>query len=324
MRIAIAASIATDQLMSFDGKFTENLVADQLDQVSLSFLVDELEVRHGGVAANICFSMGQLGLRPILVGAVGADFDDYRAWLERHGVDTTSVYVSTKYHTARFIVTTDRDLNQIASFYTGAMQEARHIALGPIAKRVGGLDLVLIGADDPQGMLLHSEECRERGIQFAADPSQQLALMEGADLQKLVEGAAYLFTNEYEAGLLEQKTGWGEEEILDRVGLRVTTLGAKGVRIDRKGEPALQVPGAAVLNEIGDPTGTGDAFRAGFLAGLTWELPLERCAQLGNVAAVHVLETAAPQVHQLTKEAVLDRLARSYGDGAAAEVEPHL
>lgn len=324
MRIAVAASIATDHLMTFDGRFAEQLIADQLEQVSLSFLVDELDVRHGGVAANICFSLGQLGLRPILVGGVGKDFDDYRAWLERHGVDTSSVRVSTSRHTARFVATTDRDLNQIASFYPGAMSEAREISLAPIAERLGGLDMVLVGADDPQAMLRHSDEARRMGVPFVADPSQQLALMEGPDIRKLIEGATYLFTNEYEAALCQQKTGWSEEEILDQVQVRVTTLGGKGVRIDRKGEPSLQIDSAAVLNEKGDPTGVGDAFRAGFLAGLSWDLSWERCAQLGNAAAVHVLETPAPQVHQLTKETLLHRLSVSYGDTAAREIEPHL
>ena len=137
--------------MTFPGRFSDSLVADKLDKVSLSFLVDELEIRRGGVAANIAFGMGCLGLRPMLVGAVGADFADYRSWLERHGVDTASVHVSDVRHTARFVCTTDADQNQIASFYPGAMSEAREIELEPVADRVGGLDLVLIGPERPGG-----------------------------------------------------------------------------------------------------------------------------------------------------------------------------
>jgi adenosine kinase len=323
VRIAVTGSIATDHLMTFEGRFAEQLIADQLEQVSLSFLVDELEVRRGGVAANICFGMGRLGLTPLLVGAVGADFDDYRSWLERHGVDTSAVHVSDLRHTARFVCTTDRDHNQIASFYAGAMAEARMIELGPIAERVGGLDLVLVGADDPEGMLRHSDECRTRGYAFAADPSQQLARMEGPEVRRLIEGAAYLFTNEYEKALAEQKTGWSEEDVLDRVGIRVTTLGAKGVRVDRKGEPPLHVPAAAVGAKV-DPTGVGDAFRAGFLAGIAWGLGLERAAQVGNATAVHVLEVNGPQEYTLTRESLLEKIAVSYGDGAAAEVGGHL
>ena len=160
MRIAVTGSIATDHLMTFPGRFADQLVADQLHTVSLSFLVDNLDVRRGGVGANIAFGMGQLGTAPILVGAAGFDFDEYRAWLDRHGVDTASVRISETLHTARFVCTTDADHNQIGSFYTGAMSEARLIELKTVADRVGGLDLVLIGADDPEAMLRHTEECR--------------------------------------------------------------------------------------------------------------------------------------------------------------------
>ncbi|GAB3205555.1 carbohydrate kinase family protein [Marinactinospora thermotolerans] len=323
MRIAITGSIATDHLMTFEGRFAEQLIADQLEQVSLSFLVDELEVRRGGVAANISFGMGCLGLTPFLVGSVGTDFADYRSWLERHGVDTSAVHVSELRHTARFVCTTDRDHNQIASFYAGAMSEARLIELTPLAERVGGLDLVLIGADDPEAMTRHSDECRERGIPFAADPSQQLARMEGPEVRGLIEGARFLFTNEYEKALAEQKTGWSDEEILDRVDVRVTTLGGKGVRIDRKGEPSLHVAAASVTTKV-DPTGVGDAFRAGFLSALSWGLSLERCAQVGNAVAVHALEVNGPQEYTLTAESLTERIALSYGDEAAHEVEIHL
>ncbi|MDA8368512.1 MAG: carbohydrate kinase family protein [Nocardiopsaceae bacterium] len=323
MRIAVTGSIATDHLMSFEGRFSEQLIADQLEQVSLSFLVDELEVRRGGVAPNICFGMGLLGLRPLLVGAAGADFDEYRAWLERHGVDTSGVHISKLRHTARFVCTTDRDHNQIASFYAGAMTEARTIELGPLTDGGKALDLVLIGANDPEAMVRHSEECRERGLPFAADPSQQLALMEGPQVRRLIEEATYLFTNEYEKALCEQKTGWSEDEILDRVGMRVTTLGAKGVRIDRKGEPSLHVPAAQVSAKV-DPTGVGDAFRAGFLAGVSWGLPLERAAQVGNATAVHPLAVSGPQEYELTGQTLLEKITVSYGEESAAEVKERM
>jgi adenosine kinase len=321
VRIAVAGSIATDHLMSFPGRFADQLIPDQLHTVSLSFLVDELEIRRGGVAANICFGMGVLGQQPILVGAVGDDFADYRSWLERHGVDTSSVHVSDLHHTARFLCTTDQDHNQIASFYAGAMSDARLIELQPIAERVGGIDLVLIGADDPQAMLRHTEECRARGIPFAADPSQQLARMD--DVRELIDGAAYLFTNEYEASLCEQKTGWSGEEILSRVGVRVTTLGPKGVRIDRAGEPSLHVDAAPEVRKV-EPTGVGDAFRAGFLTALSWGLSLERAAQTGNLLAAHVLEVAGPQEYTLHGERFVERFAEAYGKDAAQEIAAHL
>ena len=323
MRIAVTGSIATDHLMTFPGRFADQLVAEQLHTVSLSFLVDALDVRRGGVGANICFGMGQLGTSPVLVGAAGNDFREYRAWLERHGVDTASVRISEVLHTARFICTTDSDHNQIGSFYTGAMSEARLIELQAVADRVGGLDLVSIGADDPEAMIRHTEECRSRRIPFAADFSQQIARMDGDDIRVLLDGAAYLFHNEYEKGLIEAKTGWTGEEILDRVGARVTTLGAQGVRIDRKGEAPIEV-GCAEEQAKVDPTGVGDAFRAGFLSGLAWGVSLERAAQVGCMLATLVIETLGTQEYELRRGHFMQRFSKAYGDTAATEVQSYL
>jgi adenosine kinase len=289
--------------------------------------VDQLEIRRGGVAPNICFGMGRLGLRPILVGAAGEDFAEYRSWLDRHNVDCESVRISELLHTARFVCTTDADHNQIASFYTGAMSEARLIELQPTAERVGGLDLVLIGADDPEAMLRHTDECRDRGIPFAADPSQQTARMDGDDLRKLIDGAAYLFSNEYEAALIEQKTGWDAAEIQSRVGVRITTRGAEGVRITRtSADGTLDVLEVAPPKEEAkvDPTGVGDGFRVGFIAGLSWGAEMELAAQVGCMLATLVIETVGPQEYDLTRSHFLDRLAVAYGDAASAEVATHL
>jgi adenosine kinase len=323
VRIAVTGSIATDHLMTFEGRFTDSLVVDQLDKISLSFLVEDLDVRRGGIAANIAFGMGCLGLDPVLVGAVGQDFADYRSWLERHRVDTASVHVSELRHTARFVCTTDSDHAQIASFYAGAMREARDIELAPIAQRIGGLDLVVVSANDPEAMLRHTEECRTRGYPFLADPGQQIAWMDGAGIRQLVDGATYLFSNEYEAALTEQKTGWTADEILDRVGTRVTTLGPKGVRFDAKDEPSIHVECAPEDRKI-DPTGLGDGFRAGFLAALGWGLGLERCAQVGSLLAAYVIETKGTQEYELGQRRFLERFAGAYGPDAAAEVAPHV
>ena len=323
MRIAVTGSIATDHLMSYPGRISEQLVADRLDQVSLSFLVDELEVRRGGIAGNITFGLGKLGVTSTLVGAVGQDFNDYRAWLDRHGVDTKSVHVSETKHTARFLCTTDTDHNQIASFYPGAMSEAREIELKPIADKLGGLDIVVISANDPEGMLRHTQECRDRGYKFLADPGQQLARMSGDDIRKLVEGAEYLFTNEYESGLLLQSTGWTKDEVLDRVGKWVTSLGPKGVQVEAKGEQTFVIEPPKEKKK-GDPTGVGDALRAGFLAGQSHGLNLERSLQLGCTLATVSLETDGPQEYDFDKESFLARIAEAYGEDAVAEVKPVL
>lgn len=323
MRIAVTGSIATDHLMTFPGRFADQLVADQLHTVSLSFLVDALDVRRGGVAANICFGMGQLGTSPILAGAAGSDFGEYRAWLDRHGVDTASVRISETLHTARFVCTTDADHNQIGSFYTGAMSEARLIELKTVADRVGGLDLVLIGADDPEAMMRHTEECRTRKIPFAADFSQQIARMEGEEIRTLLDGATYLFSNEYEKGLIESKTGWSDAEILAKVGHRVTTLGSRGVRIEATGQDPIEV-GVPEEEAKVEPTGVGDAFRAGFLSGLAWGVSHERAAQVGCMLATLVIETVGTQEYELQRSNFMDRFTKAYGHEAASEVQAHL
>lgn len=323
MKIAVTGSIATDHLMSFPGRFADQLIADQLDKVSLSFLVDELVLRRGGTAANIAFGMAQLGLRPVLLGAVGADFADYRSWLERHGVDCDSVHVSEIAHTARFVCTTDTDMCQIASFYAGAMSEARNIELAPVAQRLGGLDLVLVSANDPAAMIRHSAECRERGYAFVADPSQQLARMDGADVLGLVDGADYLMTNEYEKSLLQSKAGLTDAQLLDRVKVRVTTLGKQGVEIAGREVGMIHVPIAREIQAI-DPTGVGDGFRAGFFAALNWGVGLERAAQVGCLLATLVLENFGGQEYEVRRDLFVKRLAESYGDAAAEDVRPHL
>ncbi len=318
MRIAVAGSIATDHLFTFEGRFADSLIVEQLSKISLSFLASDLQVRRGGTGANIAFGMGVLGQRPLLVGSVGRDADDYLTWLRDHGVDTTHVRVSETLPTGRFTCTTDDDHAQLATFFPGAMTEAAEIDIA----QLGDVDLVVVAPDDPGAMLRHSASCRDRGVPFAADPSQQLAFMDGAGIRGLVEGASYLFTNEYEASLVLDKTGWTADEVLDVVGTRITTHGAAGVTIQRRGEDTLDVPVVPAV-EVAEPTGVGDAFRAGFLSATAWGVGLERAAQVGALLATHVVETVGTQEYTVTADA-LDRFAGTYGDAAAAEVRPFL
>ncbi len=323
MSIVVTGSIATDYLMVFPGRFRDQLVDGELDRVSLSFLVDELEIRRGGVAANISFGLGRLGLAPVLVGGVGSDFAEYRAWLERHGVRTSGVRVSENRHTARFLCTTDADQNQIASFYAGAMADAREIELAPVVTGLEHLDVVVVSPNDPVAMLRHADECRQRGYPFAADPSQQLARLDGEEIRSLVDGATYLFTNSYERRLLEHKTGWSDEEIRRRVGTSVTTMSEKGALVERAGEPSVTVP-VVPARSVADPTGVGDAFRAGFLAGTVWQLGDERSAQLGAALATLAIETVGTQEYAFEPSGFLERFSETYGSRAAAEVAAHI
>jgi adenosine kinase len=320
MRIAVTGSIATDHLMTFPGRIVDQLIPDRLDRVSLSFLADDLEIRRGGVAANISYGLGGLGLDPVLVGAVGSDFGEYEVWLKEHGVDTGAVHVSARRQTARFVCLTDQDANQIAAFYAGAMTEARDIDLG----RLDPLpDLVVVAPDDPEAMLRHTARCRALGIPFAADPSQQLARLDGDQARTLLTGARLLFTNEYEATLLLERTGWSRDDVLRQVGAWITTLGADGVRIETAGHPALTVPAVAGVRTA-DPTGAGDAFRAGFLAALAWDLDSPHAARLGCALASLALAEVGSQAYTTDPARLTAVITETYGTAAAETIAAHL
>jgi adenosine kinase len=317
--IAVTGSIATDHLMRFPGKFSEQLLAEHLQKVSLSFLVDDLVVHRGGVAGNMAYAIGVLGGSAVLIGAAGIDFTDYREWLESAGVDCGGVLISDTAHTARFVCTTDVDMAQIASFYPGAMSQARNIKLADVVAATGQPELVIVGANDPDAMFAHTDECRKLGLAFAADPSQQLARLSGEEIRRLVDGATYLFSNDYEWDLMLSKTGWTDADVLAQVGLRVTTLGAEGV--DLVGADGTRIH-VGVVPETArvDPTGVGDAFRAGFLTGRGVGLDLERSAQLGSLVAVLVLETTGTQNWTWDLDTAQARLADAFGAEAAAQI----
>jgi len=317
--IAVTGSIATDNLMRFPGRFSEQLLAEHLQKVSLSFLVDDLVVHRGGVAGNIAFAIGVLGGDVALIGAAGDDFGEYREWLQAHGVNCDNVLISESSHTARFTCTTDIDMAQIASFYPGAMSEARNIKLAEVVAAIGTPELVIIGANDPAAMVVHTEECRKLGLPFAADPSQQLARLSGDEIRQLIDGAKYLFTNDYEWDLMLSKTGWTEADVMAQVDLRVTTLGAKGVDVVDRDGTTVHVDVVPETSQV-DPTGVGDAFRAGFLTGCSAGLSVERSAQLGSLVAVLVLESEGTQEWTWDHGVAATRLAGAYGEDAAAEI----
>lgn len=319
MPIAVTGSVATDHLMSYPGRFADSILVDKLDRIAVSFLVDDLQIRRGGCAANIAFGLAALGARPVLVAAVGQDFAEYRSWLERHHVDCGSVAYSQTRHTARFVCTTDAAQAQIASFYPGAMSEARDIELGAVAGRVGGLQQVIIAPNDPAAMLRHTDECRERGLPFVADPSQQLSSSDGPTIRRFISGAAVLLSNEYEAALIEQKTGWASSDILEEVDIRVVTLGASGARVERRGEEAVTVAAVAGIDAV-EPTGVGDAFRAGFVATLQAGQDVRQAARVGCVLASYVVEVVGTQEYTFTTAQFLDRMSGAYSADAAAEV----
>jgi adenosine kinase len=310
MNIVVTGSIAYDYLMRFPGRFVDHLIKEELHQVSVSFLVDEMTKHWGGVAANICYSMGLLGLNPKLMGTAGRDFPDYRLWLEQVGVDTSTVKQLDDVFTASFFVNTDLDNNQIASFYTGAMAYARDYAL---ADAMNGLpDLVLISPNDPVAMCNLADECRTRNIPFIYDPSQQVPRLTGEELYRDMQGARAMIVNAYEAQIICKKTELTLDDLRNEVEVLVITQGKDGSHIYTNGE-RLDVP-VFPPQAIKDPTGVGDAFRAGFVYGMSQDWPLELAGQVGALCATYVLEQVGTQSHRFTLDEFIARFRGVFED----------
>ena len=325
MKIAVTGSIATDHLMTSPAASPTSSSPTSCTRCRSPSWSTTWCVRRGGVAANIAFGMGQLGLRPVLVGAVGADFADYRSWLERHGVDCDSVHVSEVAHTARFVCTTDDDMCQIASFYAGAMSEARNIELAPVADRLGGLDLVLVSANDPAAMLRHSDECRDARVRRSpptrpsSSPGWPARTCVGADRRRRVPDDQRL----REVAAAEQGRAHRRRSCSTGSRSGSPRWARTACEIAGRDIDPIHVPIAREIRAV-DPTGVGDGFRAGFFAALSWGLGLERAAQVGSLLATLVLETVGTQEYEVRRDLFVKRLAESYGDTAAEEVRPHL
>jgi adenosine kinase len=307
MQIIVTGSIAFDYLMSFPGKFTEHLMPEHLQRVSLSFLVDSMDKRRGGCGPNIAYTLALLGERPKLMATAGQDFGEYRQWLEAAGVDTSLVRDVPGKFTASFFCSTDNDNNQIASFYIGAMANAGELSF----RSAGPCDLAIISPNDPGAMLQYAEECRALGIPFIFDPGQQCARMNGDQLRDGLAGSAMTICNDYEFELIRQKTGLGEREVLDQVGLLVVTRGEHGCSIQSH-DGQIEVP-AVPPREIVDPTGVGDAFRGGYMKGIALGAPTEVCGRLGSVAAAYALEHLGGTNHAYTWEEFGARYEQHFG-----------
>jgi adenosine kinase len=310
MDILLTGSVAYDYLMTFPGLFKEQILPERLGSISLSFLVDSMSKVRGGIAPNIAYTMALLGERPHIMATVGEDFEDYRAWLEAKGVDTSLMQVIPGEFTASFFATTDRASAQIASFYPGAMGHSAVQSIKELAKRP---DLVVVSPSAPDAMMKFPAECRELGIKYLYDPSQQVLRLEGPELARDMEGAYFLFCNDYEYGLISKKTGWDLAEILKHVQVLVVTRGKDGASLYTGGQECF-IP-TVPEREIVDPTGVGDAFRAGFLVGYArgWDWTL--CGEVGSLAAVYCLECQGPQTHTYTRREFVERFRKHFDDG---------
>jgi len=315
MDTLLTGSVAYDYLMTFPGHFREHLLPDRLEKVSLSFLVDSMSRQRGGVAANIGYTMALLGQRPRLMATVGEDFSDYRAWLEAAGVDTSLLKVIPSEFTASFFATTDQSAAQIASFYPGAMASSASQSLHEVHPRP---DIVVVSPSAPDAMAKFSAECRQLGIPFLFDPSQQILRLSGEELARDMAGAKFLFCNDYEYDLVLMKTGLSQEQILDLVDVLVVTRG-KGGAFLFVGDTECFIP-TVPEQEIVDPTGVGDAFRGGFLVGHAHGFDWTLCGEVGSLAAVYCLEQRGPQGHRYTPDEFVARFRKHFDDAGRLDI----
>ena len=307
MRAVVTGSIAYDYLMSFPGKFTEQLVEGHLQRVSLSFLVDTMDKRRGGCAPNIAYTLALLGEKPLLMGTAGQDFEEYRRWLDAASVDTSLVEIVPGKFTASFFCSTDVDNNQIASFYTGAMANAAELSF----RTAGDVRFTIISPNDPAAMTQYAEECRTLEIPFIFDPGQQCARMSGEALLDGLRGAAVLILNDYELELLRQKTGLDEEALIAHTGILVVTRGEHGSSLMTASD-RIDVD-AVTPRAIVDPTGVGDAYRGGLMKGMVAGLDLRTSGRLGSVAAAYALEHLGGTSHSYTIEEFAARYEEHFG-----------
>ena len=309
MDILITGSVAYDYLMTFPGLFKEQFLPERLEKISLSFLVDSMSRQRGGIAPNIAYTMALLGQHPRVMATVGEDFAEFRAWLESKGVDTGLMQVVPGLYTASFFATTDQSNAQIASFYPGAMGVAAQQSLHDLKDRP---NLVVVSPNSPEAMTKFAAECRELKIPYLYDPSQQILRLEGSELARDMECAHFLFVNDYEFSLISKKTGLDLANMLKHVDVIVVTRGKDGSSVYAAGKE-YNIPVVPEVSIV-DPTGVGDAYRAGFLTGYARGWNWELCGQIGSLAATYCLEQKGPQNHSYTRLAFVRRFRQHFDD----------
>ena len=310
MNVVVTGSIAFDYIMSFPGHFREHFLPDQLNNISLSFLVDSMKKQRGGCAANIAYNLALLGERPLLMATAGQDFGEYRKWLEQHGVDTSAVREYPDEFTSSFFVSTDLDQSQIASFYIGAMGRAGELSFKQLPAKP---DLVIISPNDPGAMTQYVRESKDLGLRYIYDPSQQIVRLSDDDLREGIDDSAITITNDYEFEMLRNRLHMAEAAFLDCAQVLIITRGADGSTILTR-EQRYDVPAVPTARPI-DPTGVGDAYRAGLIRGLALGLPWDTIGRVAALAATYVLENHGPQNHRYTREEFTQRYRTQFGNG---------
>lgn len=307
--IAVTGSVAYDHIMNFPGRFKDHILPDKLHILNVSFLVQGLQRLRGGCAANVAYSLALHRVRPRLVAAVGSDFADYGRWLEEKGVDLAGTAVHQDLLTASCFITTDLDNNQITGFYPGAMGRALDAGIGklPGAKPA----LAIVSPNDPAAMKAYPEECRRLGVPFIWDPGQQVIALDKAAHENGLAGARALVVNDYELAIVQEKTGLDLPGLLERCQAVVVTLGEHGSRIHDR-ERTVEIPVAPVKSVV-DPTGAGDAYRGGLIAGLVHGADWETCGRLGALTASYCVESKGTSSYTFDKASFARRYTEAFG-----------
>lgn len=309
MKEVVTGSLGHDYIMNFSGRFADRIMPDKLHQISLSFLADKLSKNLGGTAGNLAYTLKLLGAEPYIVATAGNDFDDYREFLQKHRIASEGVRVVSDEPCGSYHVITDSDDNQIGAFYTGATKYNKDLSI----RQAEVPRLVIVGPNDPDAMRKYVAECRELGYPYMYDPAFQIGNFSPEELKSAIEGAELLIGNDYEIALIEQKLGVSHEDLLV-MGPKavITTLGAKGSVIETHKE-AIHVKSATPKN-VSDPTGAGDAYRGGFVAGYVLGYDWAVCGQMGSLAAVYTVEKYGTVTHHYTKDQFIKRYQENFGE----------
>ncbi len=291
MRIFVSGSLAYDRIMNFPGAFGDHILPEKIHELNVSFYVETLEESFGGTAGNIAYTLALLEEQPVVIATAGNDFEPYRMWLQSRNVDTSRIRINGTVRTAFATIMTDERDNQIAAFYPGGMKSPYKLTDKTFDKE----SFVIVAPGNPEDMRMIPEFCRERGIPFMFDPGQQIGVLSGEDLKAGARGAKVCILNDYELAIFMKKTGMNEEDILKETEILVTTFGEKGSRI-RTGTSIFEAAPAKPKN-VDDPTGAGDAYRAGFTHGLLKGWPLKMVGRFAGLVACYTVEKKGTQTH---------------------------
>ncbi|MDH5785408.1 MAG: carbohydrate kinase family protein [Chromatiales bacterium] len=309
MSALICGSIAYDTIMVFHDHFKNHIIPDKVHMLNVAFLVPDMRRETGGCAGNIGYNLKLLGGEPKIMATVGRDFHPYADWMEQCGLDMKHIKTIDNTYTAQAFITTDRDDNQITAFHPGAMSFAHENRV----EEAEGITIGMVSPDGRDGMIEHARQFVEAGIPFIFDPGQGLPMFDGEDLKKFIEQATWVAVNDYEAQLLEERTGMSPHEIAEHVEALIITRGAKGSHIYTK-QHRLEVPAASV-REVNDPTGCGDAYRAGLLYGLMNDHDWETTGRIASLMGAIKVEHHGTQNHRFTLEEFKARYVEAFGAG---------